>query len=217
MYMISKFEELDKLFEELDKALTEKVHFYIIGGAVMIYHGLKVGTKDVDIVIDSPKEFIAAKKTLKKIGFTAKIPTLEYKKFDINQIFVRGEYRIDLFQKTVCKGFQLSKNMKERSQKVRESKHLTVSLCSTTDIFMFKTLTEREGDIDDCISLTKVNIDWDSMLEEIKNQIKTSGNKVWITWIGERFNILTNRGLTIPIMEKVDKLIGEFFDYLKKK
>ena len=37
----------DKLFEELDKALTDRVHFYIIGGAVMLYHGLKTGTKDI--------------------------------------------------------------------------------------------------------------------------------------------------------------------------
>jgi len=84
--MISRFEDLDKLFEELDKILTKKVHFYVIGGAVMIYHKLKTATKDVDIVVDSPEEFMAVEKLLKEMGFESKIPTLEYKKFDINQI-----------------------------------------------------------------------------------------------------------------------------------
>ena len=64
--MISKFEEFNKLFEELEKALTEKVHLYVIGGAVMLYYGLKIGTKDIDIVVDSIKEFTNVKKALKK-------------------------------------------------------------------------------------------------------------------------------------------------------
>ena len=157
--MISKFEELNSLFEELDKSLTEKVHFYVIGGAVMLYYNLKTGTKDVDIIVDSSKEFRAVKDALKKMEFTAKVPTSEYKKFDISQIFMREDYRIDLFQKTVCNGFQLSDNMKKRSKKINELNNLRVFLCSTTDIFMFKTFTERDGDIDDCMSLAEIEID----------------------------------------------------------
>ena len=57
--MIFKFEQLDEVFSEIDNLLNEKVHFYVIGGAVMLYHGLKVGTKDVDIVVYSQKEFIS--------------------------------------------------------------------------------------------------------------------------------------------------------------
>lgn len=215
--MISKFEDFNKLFEEIDKKLTEKVHFYVIGGAVMLYHDLKVGTKDVDIVVDSPDEFRLIEKILKKIKFKAKIPTLEYKKVNLNQIFVRNDYRVDLFQRTVCQGFMLSEKMKERSQKVKELKNLAVSLCSTTDVFMFKTFTERDGDIDDCISLAGKGIDWTTMLEEIREQIKTSGQQVWITYIGERLDLLKDKDLTIPIMRDVDKLRNEFFDYLEKK
>jgi tRNA nucleotidyltransferase/poly(A) polymerase len=108
--MISKFEQLNDLFNELDKTLNDKIDFYIIGGAVMLYHTLKTATKDVDIVVDSPKEFIATEKALRKINFTTKLPTAEYKKFDLNQIFIRGDFRIDLFQRTVCKGSENSEN-----------------------------------------------------------------------------------------------------------
>ena len=145
--MISNFNDLDKLFKEIDDNLKEKVHFYVIGGAMMLYHKLKVSTKDVDIVVDSPEEFRAMERLLKELGFESKIPTIEYKKFDLNQIFVRDDYRIDLFQRTVCKGFILSKNMMERAETITKLNNLSISLCSTTDIFMFKTFTERPGDI----------------------------------------------------------------------
>ena len=88
--MISKFEQLDDLFNEMDKKLSDNVQFYVIGGAVMLYHNLKPGTKDVDIIVDILKEFIATEKAIKKIGFTTKLPTIEYKKFDLNQMFIRG-------------------------------------------------------------------------------------------------------------------------------
>ncbi|HLD43615.1 MAG TPA: DUF6036 family nucleotidyltransferase [Candidatus Nanoarchaeia archaeon] len=214
--MLSKFDQLDDVFNELDKTLHRKAHFYVIGGAVLLYHGLKISTKDVDIIVDSRKEFIATEKALKATGFTTKLPSTDYKKSDLNQIFIKGDFRIDLFQRTVCKGFLLSAGMKKRSQKVRGLTQLTVSLCSTTDIFLFKTFTEREGDIADCISLTQSAIDWDGMLDEINKQMQTSGNKVWITYIGERMDILLERGIKIPIMDKIDRLREDYLDDYEK-
>lgn len=214
--MILNFDDLNKLFKEIDENLKEKVHFYVIGGAVMLYHNLKTSTKDIDIVVDSPEEFRAMEKLLKEIGFESKILTIEYKNFDLNQIFVRNDYRIDLFQRTVCKGFILSKHMMKRAEILINLNNLSVSLCSTTDIFMFKTFTERSGDIDDCISLAKKKIDWKSMLTEIKNQIKTSGQKVWITYIGERLDILKEKGVVIPIMKDINTLREEYFKILEK-
>jgi hypothetical protein len=214
--MISKFERLDELFNELDQVLSEKVRFFVIGGAVMLYHGLKVGTKDVDIVVENLDEFIAAEKALRNMGFSTKLPTTGHEKTELSRIFVRGEFRIDLFQRIVCKGFALSGGMKRRAQKVRDLKHLTVYLCSITDIFLFKTFTEREGDIADCISLAQRAIDWDEMLDEIIVQMKLSGNRVWITYIAERMDLLLERGLNIPIMGTIDKLREDYYDWLEK-
>ena len=215
--MISTFEQLNKLFREIDKTLKTPVHFYIIGGAVLLYYNLKTATKDVDIIVDTRKEFITTEKTLKHLNFTTTIPTKEYEKFDISQIFTREDFRIDLFEKTVCKGFALSEGMKKRAKTIQKLPRLTISLCSPTDIFLFKTFTEREGDIADCISLTGATIEWDSMMEEINTQIKTTGNTIWITYIGERMDILAERGITIPIMKTIDKLRDEYFDEYEKR
>lgn len=215
--MISNFKELNELFKEIDESINEKIHFYIIGGAVMLYHGLKNATKDIDIIVDSPKEFEEIEKTLKKLNFKAQILTTEYQKFDLNQIYNKEDYRIDLFQRSVCKGFILSKNMKKRAETIIKLNNLTISLCSTTDIFMFKTFTERSGDIEDCINLAQKDIDWTAMLQEIKEQINTSGKSIWITYIGERFDLLEEKNLTIPIMKEINKLREKYFKELKKQ
>ena len=210
--MISKFEDLSKLFEEINENIAEKVHYFVIGGATLLYHGLKPQTKDIDIVVNIFTEFKATENVLKKIGFSAKIPSVEYKKVAINQIFVRKDFRIDIFQKTICEGFVLSDSMQKRAHKIIEMKNITVSLCSLEDIFLLKTFTEREGDITDCIALAEKGIDWNTILEELKKQIVESKQDVWITWVGERLDILEDRGLDIPIMKEVNELIEQYFD-----
>jgi hypothetical protein len=215
--MISKFENLNKLFEEIDGVLEKNVHFFIIGGAMLLYHNLKNVTKDVDIIVDDLTEFKESEKILKKLKFTTKIPTSEYKNIDISQIFIRDDFRIDLFNKTVCKGFSLSEGMKKRSQEILKLKKLTVSLCSKEDVFLFKTFTEREGDINDCIALSQLELKWSEILDEIKHQIKHSKKEIWITYIGERLDILEERGLEIPILKDINPLRDKYYEELDKE
>ncbi|HLC80431.1 MAG TPA: DUF6036 family nucleotidyltransferase [Candidatus Nanoarchaeia archaeon] len=215
--MISNFKELERLFEEIDKSLSNRAHFFVIGGAMLLYHKLKMVTKDIDIVVDESKEFQEVELTLKTIGFSGKITENEYKNFCLSQIFIRDDFRIDLFHRIVCKGFVLSEAMQKRAHKILGLAHLTVSLCSEEDVFVFKNFTEREGDIEDCISLAKKGLKWEIILEEIKNQVRILGHDVWITWIGERLDILEERGLTIPIMKQVNELREEFFIKYEKR
>lgn len=212
--MVSRFEQYKALFREVDKNLKEKVHFYIIGGAVMLYYGLKTATKDIDLVVESSSEFRAVNAVLKQMEFESRIPSPDYKRFDLNQIFVRDDYRIDLFQKIVCRGFRLSDGMKKRAETVFTFENLTVSLCSLTDIFMFKTFTERPGDIDDCALLAQEDIDWQAMLVEIKEQIRISEKPVWITYVAERLDLLAEE-VEIPIKKDIDNLRDEFFESIE--
>lgn len=216
--MISDFKELNGLFGKIDGHLNQKVHFYIIGGAMLLYHGMKEATKDIDIIVDRESEFKIILHILKRLKFATKALTIEYKQIDISQIFVRKDFRIDLFHKTVCKGFHLSDTMMERAEKIATLKNLSIYLCSPEDVFLFKTFTEREGDIMDCLALAqKKKIDWNSILGELKNQIRHSNNKIWITWVGERLDILEERGLEIPIMKEVNKFREAYFAEYEKE
>ncbi len=156
--MISRFKDFEQLFIELNVKLDSKVNIYIIGGAVLLYRNLKPSTKDIDLVVNSKKEFLNLQSTLVKLGFKTENPTDDYRKLNLSQIFIRADIRIDLFETKVCSQFQLSKGMIQRTELILKLEQLNVSLCSNEDIFMFKTITEREGDLQDCIALSKLSL-----------------------------------------------------------
>jgi hypothetical protein len=184
---------------------------------MLLYHGLKPATKDIDIIVNSEKEFRQIEKALKKLKFLGKIPTIEYRSFDLSQIFIRDDFRIDLFHKTVCKGFSLSSKMIKRAKQIAKLKYLTVSLCSMEDVFLFKTFTEREGDMADCFNIRERGIDWNVILDELEGQMKESGKSVWVTIVGERLQLFEERGMVVPIMPEIERLVLRFHDEFEKK
>ena len=215
--MISEFKQIEKLFKEIDASLRKKVKIFVIGGAVLLQQGLKPATKDIDLVIETKEEFMILKNALNSINFTVKIPNIEYKNMNLNQIFIRDDFRIDLFQKEICGRFSISNGMMERAITFIDLEKIKLNFCSNEDIFLFKTMTEREGDLEDCISLAKRGIKWEIILNELKNQIKKSRQDVWITWVGERLDLLEDKGLNIPIMKEINQLREKYFEKYEKK
>lgn len=216
--MIEKFEQIEELFKELNSLVYTKIEIYTIGGVALLKRDMREATKDIDIIVSTKKEFLELQNTLIKMGFSGQLPGKEYSHMNLSQIFHRGDFRIDLFEREVCSRFSLSEDMKKRADKVIELDHIIIYLCSNEDIFLFKTMTERDGDITDCINIAQTqNPNWNIILTELKSQIKQSNQDVWITWVGERLDILQDKGIDIPIMKDVDKLRDEFFDYLEKK
>ena len=211
--MISNFSQIQALFEEIDEVMEKKAKAYVIGGTVLLQQGLKPATKDIDLVAANRTDFLEIEKALTRIGFSQHTPGKEYKRMNLSKLFQRENFRIDLFEKQVCGGFSLSNGMIRRARKL---KHLTVSLCSNEDVFLFKTMTEREGDLKDCESLIGSGINWKIILNELIDQINQSSKDVWVTWVGERLDLLEDRGLEIPIMREVNKLRLKFFDGLEK-
>jgi len=72
-------------------------------------------------------------------------------------------------------------------------------------------MTERPGDLEDCIELVKKGLDWNAIKNELFDQINNTGQDVWITWIGERLDELIKKGLTIPIIKDINELRDDFF------
>ena len=107
--------------------------------------------------------------------------------------------------------------MMERARKVISLDHIEVYLCSNEDVFLFKTMTDRDGDLTDCESIVSAAVDWDIIINELKSQIKKSKQDVWITWAGERLDILEDRGMVIPIMDELNTLRNKFFDDFEKR
>jgi len=216
--MIGDFKEIEGMFKDINRAISQKVKLYIIGGAVLLPRGMQPAPKDIDIVVETRKGFIAMEKALKKLDFEPQAPGKEYTHMNLSQIYQKGDFRIDLFEKEICGKFSLSENMMKRAEKIISLNNIGVSLCSNEDIFLLKTMTEREGDLADCIAVaTTTDLDWDTMLDELKGQIHHNKKDVWVTWVGERLDILEDRGLIIPIMGDVNGLREKYYDELERK
>jgi len=214
--MISDFKQIEELFGETDQQLTSTINIYIIGGAVLLYQGLKPATKDIDLILPNKESYNALLESLTSLGFKRKKPTETYKKMEINIILEKGDFRFDLFLQKVFKKISLTNEMKNRAINILKIKHLNVFLCSNEDIFIFKSMTTRKGDLEDCITLAKRGINWDIILKEVQSQIKHSGEEVWITWIGERLDILEDEGINIPIIKEINELRDNYFKQIEK-
>lgn len=143
--MISEFNSVRTLLEEIDSKLDEKVSLYAIGGIVLVHRGLKPATKDLDLIAPNSHEYHQVKIVLKQLKFLETKPEFGYDHFNLSQIMKRNDYRIDLFSEIVCQGLSLSEGMIQRAEKVIELSKLTLYFCSNEDVFLFKTMTnERE-------------------------------------------------------------------------
>jgi len=215
--MISEFKVYEKMFQELSALVTVPTKVFVIGGAAMLYRGKKFRTKDIDIVVQSKKEFLALRKAFSQIDFKPKVPSAEYSLMCLSEILVKGDVRVDLFNDKVCGALHLSEAMVKRSEKILSFGKLEVYLCSNEDILVFKSITNREGDKEDCFTLTEQVIDWGLVLKEIEYQIKKSGQDIWITRMNETLEEIIDKNRAIPIIEKVRKETEKYYDKLEKE
>ncbi len=215
--MITTMQPVQGLFQELSPRLSTKINLYLIGGIVLLQQGLKGATKDIDIVVETKEEFVAFHDALEKDHFSPKIPRKGAEHMNLNQVFVRGELNIDLFQKEVCGKFALSPSMIQRAKPIFHFPNLDVFFCSNEDIFLFKNMTERDGDIDDCLALANMTLNYDVILEELLHQINQSKQDIWVTWVGERMDILEEKGAIIPIMAQLNQLRKAYIEKWMKE
>ena len=64
--MINNFKQIEELFKEIDKVMNNKIKIYTIGGAVLLEQGLKITTKDIDVVVETKHEFLELQHSLQK-------------------------------------------------------------------------------------------------------------------------------------------------------
>ena len=204
-------------FEKIDKCITNKIDIYLIGGAVLLYNGIKPGTKDIDLIVNSKEDYELLIKILKNQDFKLEKAKKEYSRLNLENILVKDHYRFDIFNRIVCNNLFLSKNMIKRAKLIKSYKNINLFACSLEDILVFKSITDRDGDIDDCYSLAeKHTLNWETILNEIKYQINKSGKNVWITWFEERLNLLEDRKITVPILKDIRKLSLDYYEKLER-
>lgn len=214
--MISKYEEITNLFQQIDASLKKQVNVFIIGGAALLHYGVGKGyTKDIDVVINSEEEYNALSQALKIQGFTTKRKPLSHDKLEIFEMLEKGNFRFDLFVKRVVGYFCLSDPMMEKAELVQKLKKLQVYVCSKEDIVVFKSISpDRPNDIEDSIDLMKRGVNWDTIYRELLVQTEICGNekraRELIYYFLERIHDLELKGAKVPIKGRVEKLFDSF-------
>lgn len=205
-----KFDE-KYVFAELEKvadALTSPVTLYLLGGASMIKYGLKAATKDIDVLLSTLKEIDELIQALLKSGYhiiqTDRLDA-EYQEMLATQILENADgFRWDIFHEYVCKKLRLSTGMIERSNAFFETGLLRVMLISKEDIFLFKTVTERDDDEADLLLLARSKVDWELVLQECMSQSRED-LLCEIDLCDKLDRLGTSYGLETPIYDRISQ------------
>src|SRR3989304_4715716 len=64
-------------------------------------------------------------------------------------------FQFDLFHRQVCRGLEITKRMEKRAEPCKTLGKLDVYMMAPEDVFLFKSITEREADILDMRSLAE--------------------------------------------------------------
>jgi predicted transcriptional regulator len=171
-------DSLRRGFEELGDHLETPVDVYLLGGGNLILRGLKDSTKDVDLVVADGQTFFAIAESLQELGYEER-GELEaaYNQLDPSLVLEKDGFpRWDLFVETVAGQLQLTSAMIERCDQSFEYGNLHVHLLSLSDIFVFKSITEREGDLEDAALIARqADLNWASIFQEITTQEDRTG------------------------------------------
>lgn len=162
---------------ELSTNIQSRLSIFVFGGEAMRIRGLKRATKDLDVVVERPQHMQALVRALRRMNYrNMGRSRSERDKDTSNSAILASEDfpRIDIFVKVICGKFRLTKSMKARSECEQKNK-INFCLMSNEDIFLLKSITDREGDIYDMIELAKApGFRWKVVLDELYEQEETS-------------------------------------------
>ena len=103
---------LKQEFDKLDSIVKRSIALYLIGGGAMAFYGLKVATKDIDIILTNREDLNSLQTALGAIGYKEPNPiviTRPYNEMQTSAILENKDgFRWDLFLIKVCGKLTLS-------------------------------------------------------------------------------------------------------------
>ncbi len=208
VYPRDKFPEkiLTRELTSVGKRLSQKTDAYLIGGGNLILRDLKDSTKDIDLVLEGEGDLDRFVTALTKAGYKNKTDLTDtYQKLGARTVLERSDHpRWDLFVEKVAGMLSLTEDMKNRAVHKEGHGALTVRLVSLTDLFLFKSVTDREGDLEDAaLIMGQGEVEWNRLMEEIRKQ-ENIGDKIFSFSVLTTLDILKERyDLESPIRKKL--------------
>jgi hypothetical protein len=204
---------LKQEFDKLDSTAKKNITLYLIGGGAMAFYGLKVATKDIDIILTNQESLNSLQAALDSMGYKAPNPvviTRPYKEMQTSAILENKEgFRWDLFLNKVCGKLTLSAEMQKRAASLYQGNKLKVLITSKEDLFLFKAITTRDADLDDTRILAQSGLKWETIAQECKSQSQQTG-VCWEDALAQNLQELkTKYGIEAPIEKALRKTAEE--------
>lgn len=161
-------EEVILTLRKAGSGCDRDVEAFLIGGGAMALRGEKDSTKDVDLILRTEEEALALAISMTSLGFTVHlIPPMECSKMvDARILTEPNGMRVDIFVGRICDKLTFTDSMRSRSEPFERMGRLSLHICSREDIFLLKSVTERDRDLDDMVTLLRAGIDSHTVLEE---------------------------------------------------
>jgi hypothetical protein len=209
------FEEQKKLFSLVGSECKKKIEALVIGGSAMLFYNFsKTTTKDIDIVLFSEEDRKYIIGVLERIGFKTEFsPKREAEPYRL----VLDDYILDVFAKNVFK-LRISEGILDRVEEKIEFGNLTVSVISPEDIILSKSMTDRVGDREDAVAITKEkNINWDVIIDECIWQSDNRDFRFCIFLYDFLDDMVHDFGIKLPkdAVMKIKKLYRESIERIK--
>lgn len=175
----------------------------------MAFYGLKVATKDIDIILLNQDDLNSLQLALSAIGYKKPnliVITRAYSEMQTSAILENQDgFRWDLFLTKVCGKLTLSAQMQNRATSLYQGSKLKVFIASKEDLFLFKGITARDADLDDTRILAQSGLNWEILTQECKSQSRESG-VCWEDALSQNLQDLKSKyGIEAPIEKTLRK------------
>jgi len=192
----------------LGKNLKRAIPVILIGGGAMSIKGDKTMTKDVDVVIIDPEDRTDFCSAIHKLGFRKKVELFgAYKNMDAGIYTDPVGFQIDVFSEIVCKRFIINNHVIRRARYYKDFHNLKVKLLSNEDIFLSKSVTERDHDLTDMYALFIQGLREETIIEEVQRQTVLSETTLWGAFLKVKLDEIEEKfKLNIPWKDRVEKI-----------
>ena len=152
----------------IGRTLPKKMSVYAIGGTAMMFMGIKNATLDIVLIFHKKSDREEFMNVLRKLGTKESDVTLVYGLKAILRLCRFNNCRFDMFMDKIITS-TFSDGMKERINNAFGN--LIIKIADPSDILIMKSVTSRDKDLEDIISIVnKSRINWNNIVEESKNR-----------------------------------------------
>jgi hypothetical protein len=203
---------IENELQKLAAALCRKTRIFVTGGAAMAFYGLKETTKDIDVVVEKRSEFRTLVSALRSLGHTRPKGGVgvTYVRMRASAVLENADgFRWDIFERVIARKLSLSQSMIDRSRVLYDKPTLHVRSLSKEDVFLLKSVTHRDLDLEDMRIVAESGINWNQVKIECHAQASRSG-RIWEDALCEKLIELRERmKIASPIEKSICKIADQ--------